>query len=249
MTWQSAAIDLILPAPCAGCGRRARVAVCRSCRAGLGSPREWAPPSSVPRLVSAAHWSGPMRSLVLAHKERGRAEARRILGRALAAAVTGLLDDVPPRTPVHLVPIPTRREARRVRGRDPSRVLARAAARELRRSGRPARVVLALRHRRRVRDQAGLSGPERAANLSGALRTRRNLPPTGSLVLVDDLCTTGATLAEANRALAAAGRPPIGAAVLAVAGVRRAGPVQTIRTRPHRPGQSGPALLPEARSR
>jgi predicted amidophosphoribosyltransferase len=106
-----------------------------------------------------------------------------------------------------------------------------------------------LRHRRQVRDQAGLTGPERAANLAGALQARRRLPTGGVLVLVDDLCTTGATLTEANRALAAAGRASIGAAVLAVAGTRGTGPVQTIRTRPHRPGQSGPALLPEARSR
>ena len=229
MTLRATAIDLVLPAPCAGCGARARVSACARCRATLGPPREWSPPRGVPRLVASAHWSGPARALVLAHKERARAGLRRPLGGALASAVRDLLDDASPPAPVLLIPVPTRREARRARGRDPLAALARAAARELRRSGRPARVVPALRHRRRVRDQAGLRGPERAANLAGALVARRRPPVAGLAVLVDDVCTTGATLSEADRALRAAGWDPLGAAVLATAGVRKLAE-RTVRT-------------------
>lgn len=217
----AAAVDLVLPAPCAGCGERARVVACVRCRAAFGPAREWAPPPGVPRLAAVAHWSGPARALVLAHKERARAGLRGTLGGALADAVRTLLDEAGPDVPVLLVPVPTRRSARRSRGRDPLAVLTRAAARDLRRSGRQAAVVPALRHRRRVRDQAGLLGPERAANLAGALAARRPPPPRGVVVLVDDVCTTGATLAEANRALRAAGWATAGAAVLATAGVRR----------------------------
>jgi predicted amidophosphoribosyltransferase len=242
MTLLAAAVDLILPAPCAGCGTHARAAACPRCRAAFGPPREWAPPSGVPRLAAAAHWSGPARALVLAHKERGRAGLRATLGAGLAEAVRALLDEAGPGVPVVLVPVPTRRSARRSRGRDPLAILTRAAARDLRRSGRPAGVVPALRHRRRVRDQAGLLGPERAANLAGALVARRSAPRRGVVVLVDDVCTTGATLTEASRALRAAGWAPVGAAVLATAGVRSA-PVRTIRTAQVRAGQSSPGLV------
>ncbi|WP_344102036.1 ComF family protein [Nocardiopsis rhodophaea] len=79
------------------------------------------------------------------------------------------------------------------------------------------RHVRALLHRRRVADQVGLDRSRRWANLHGALAVRpravRSL--TGSaVVVVDDVVTTGATLAEATRALRAAGVRVAAAAVL-----------------------------------
>ncbi|CAM3525594.1 phosphoribosyltransferase family protein [Nocardiopsis gilva] len=79
------------------------------------------------------------------------------------------------------------------------------------------RPVPALLHRRRVADQVGLDRSRRRANLEGALAVRpravRSL--TGpAVVVVDDVVTTGATLAEATRALRAAGVRVAGAAVL-----------------------------------
>lgn len=202
--------------------------MCPACLATLGPPREWAAPAGVTRLAAAAHWSGPARELVIAHKERARAGVCAVLAQALAEAVRQVAGDA---SAVLLVPVPTRRGARRDRGRDPLARLARAAAKDLRRSGRPARAVQVLRHVREVRDQAGLSGPERAANLAGALAVRGWPLPAGAVVvLVDDVCTTGATLTEASRALRAGGWAPAGAAVLATAGVRP-GPKQSA-TRP-----------------
>lgn len=217
----AAAADLVLPAECAGCGRRARAPVCVGCRASLGPPLEWAAPSGVVRLVASAHWSGAARALVIAHKERARGGLCRPLGAALAEAVLRVLDEAANDGPVVLVPVPTRRAARRERGHDPLLRLARAAARDLRRCGRPACVVPVLRHTRAVADQAGLSGPDRAANLAGAFVVR-GAPPGAAVVLVDDVCTTGATLSEASRALRAGGWELAGAAVLATAGVRPA---------------------------
>lgn len=79
-------------------------------------------------------------------------------------------------------------------------------------------VVAALRHVRRVADQAGLDARGRAANLAGALAVRREAQPRlegRPVVLVDDVLTTGATLAEAARALSSAGVSVCAGAVLA----------------------------------
>jgi predicted amidophosphoribosyltransferase len=62
---------------------------------------------------------------------------------------------------------------------------------------------------------------QRAQNLAGALGVRdaaAGLLLKRPAVLVDDVVTSGATLAEAARALRAAGGRPIGAAVLGTTG-------------------------------
>ncbi|MBR7831994.1 hypothetical protein KDL01_01910 [Actinospica durhamensis] len=101
--------------------------------------------------------------------------------------------------------------------------MARVAAHRLRESGRSAAVLPALTHRRKVADQAGLGRRARAENLAGALAVRSasaRLLGERAVVLVDDVVTSGATLAEAARALTAAGSTPVGAAVLAASRLR-----------------------------
>lgn len=98
------------------------------------------------------------------------------------------------------------------------RRIALAAARDLRREGVPVRVLSALRQRRTVADQAGLSARQRLANVSGALTVvpgAVRLLAEAPVVLVDDLMTTGASLAEAARAVRAAGGRVVGAGVVA----------------------------------
>ena len=60
---------------------------------------------------------------------------------------------------------------------------------------------------RAAADSAGLSAPERARNLSGRVRLRRDahLHPRAVTVLIDDVITTGTTAAESARVLAAHG--------------------------------------------
>ncbi len=108
--------------------------------------------------------------------------------------------------PVLLVPVPSARAAVRARGHDPARRIALAAAGELRRAGTPARVLAVLRQRRAVADQSGLNSRQRLDNLRGALTVApggARLLAEGPVVLVDDLMTTGASLAEAARAVRA----------------------------------------------
>ena len=69
---------------------------------------------------------------------------------------------------------------------------------------------------RRTADQSGLDARHRAHNLAGAFVLRSNDGlADGTVVVVDDIVTTGATIAEAVRALAAAGHRPRAAAVVA----------------------------------
>lgn len=213
------AADLLLGARCAGCGGPALL-LCRACGSairpapfavsGLSAPG--LRPADVPSVASGAHAS-TLRRVVLAWKEEGVSRLTDVLAHHLAASVVA--HAVSP-GPVLLVPVPTSRRSRRVRGSDLVDELARAAVRLLREAGVDAEVEQALRYARATRDQAGLDASARQANLAGAFRSRPDRPRgTGDVVVVDDVLTTGATAAEAVRALTAAGRRPVGVAAIA----------------------------------
>jgi predicted amidophosphoribosyltransferase len=214
--------DLVLPAPCPGCGAASAPTVCPACLAMLGPPRRVRPqrvhPPGLPRVFCLSGWESPARELVLAHKERGRTGLADPLGRALVPAAVLAAGGAGAAGPVVLVPVPSRPGVRRSRGHDPVSRTAAATAATLRADGRRAWALPLLRHARTVSDQAGLTAGQRAANLAGALVVRAGAAGTGSgapVVLVDDVLTTGATLAEAARALRAAGRTVAGAVVVA----------------------------------
>ncbi|MFI6501584.1 ComF family protein [Nonomuraea typhae] len=113
--------------------------------------------------------------------------------------------------------MPSARRAVRARGHDPVGRLAVLAVGRLRALGVRAEAVPVLAQARRVADQAGLSATERAANLGSSLRVTGRLrgAPGATVVLVDDIVTTGATLAEAARALRTAGVQVAAAATVA----------------------------------
>jgi predicted amidophosphoribosyltransferase len=163
-----------------------------------------------------AAYDGPVREAVVAHKEHGVRALAGPLGSALARSAEAAVG-IARHGPVLLVPAPSRAAALRARGDDPTRRLARAAGGRLR-----ARVDLwvapVLRMAPGTRDQAGLGAQERAANLAGAVRVAGRFTSYVrgvDVVLVDDVVTTGATLAESARALREAGALVVGAAVVA----------------------------------
>ncbi|WP_254897785.1 ComF family protein [Kitasatospora sp. NA04385] len=163
-----------------------------------------------------------MRQLLLAHKERG---ALRLAARWRRAGRRRALRHRRGRRPLLLVPVPSARAATGPAATT-RRCGWRAAARELRRGGVATLVAPVLRHSRPVADQAGLGAAERHRNLDGALAVPARLAARLAghrLVLVDDLVTTGASLAEAARALRAAGCPPRAAATVAATARRGAG--------------------------
>lgn len=213
---------LLLPVACAGCGRP-RTDLCTACGAALhGAPARLVRPSprppGLPAVYAAAPYENAVRAVLLAHKERGALGLAGVLGRALAGCVRAGAGRPGDAGPLLLVPVPSARSSTAARGHDPVRRIAAAAARDLRRAGLPAQVLPLLRQRRAVADQSGLGARQRRANLAGALELtagggrllqhelhRHGLLRHGRVILVDDLLTTGSTLAEAARAVGEAG--------------------------------------------
>jgi predicted amidophosphoribosyltransferase len=230
----AAFLDLAMPASCGACGLR----LDRTLSAGLcpvcaveraGRPRRVRPPSGAPRglppVYAVAGYAGAARAAIIAHKEEHRFDLAGPLADALCGAVSCCLVAHAGGQPALLVPVPSTRRSRRHRGYDPAGRLARGCASRLRAHGVPIRHAALLRHTRAVADQVGLDRTARAANLSGALRVPdavRNRLVGVPVVLADDVLTSGATLAEAARAVRAAGGSVLGAAVVAATRPRTA---------------------------
>jgi predicted amidophosphoribosyltransferase len=167
-----------------------------------------------------------LRELILAYKERGRRGLAAPLGDALAAAVQSGWT-APAAGPVALVPIPATPAAIRARHGDHMLALARRAALWLRRAGLPAEAVTPLRALPKP-DAAALDREARALAAREAFTVRpsraqalRAVADAGAVVLLDDVVTTGATLAAAARCLYDAGVPVAFAATLAATRLRR----------------------------
>jgi ComF family protein len=133
----------------------------------------------------------------------------RFLIREAAARAPG-----PP--PQLVVPVSLHAHRLRSRGFNPAALLARIVARELGTALDPTALV-------RVRDTRSQTNLDRAArrrNLRGAFRVRPDLRPPPLVWLVDDVVTTGSTVAEAARALRRAGTK----SVTALCAARTPGP-------------------------
>lgn len=99
-----------------------------------------------------------------------------------------------------LIPIPSSTQKIKERGFD---AMANLCANVARRSDFVTMDASNLFLRRAVVDQVGLTASQRQENLSGAFGVRRSI--NGTVVIVDDVITTGATLNSAAKALKHAG--------------------------------------------
>jgi len=193
-------VSLVFPDACAGCGQP-DAPLCDRCR-GMLLPRVTATRAGELPVRSGVVFDGVAARVLRALKEDGRTGLARALAPALAAAVAAL--DAPGAV---VVPVPSSRAALRRRGYRVAELLARRAG---------LAPVRALRSVRTVADQRGLGRAQRRENVAGSLRAVRGNVLTGrDVVIVDDVVTTGATLAEAARALRAAGARVVGAATVA----------------------------------
>ena len=202
-------LNLLLPSYCAGCETRG-APVCPTCCRTWGSPAEVAraPLATLAPAYALARYEGAAKRILIAYKERGRRDAAPFLGRALAEGLAALPGSRG--SPWCLVPAPSRRVASRVRGGPHVRRIAEESARLIGACVAPALTL------KGGRDAVGLNRSERVANLEGHLRfAAEGRPPPGtSVVVVDDVITTGATSAACVTALKNAGVPV--AAVLAL---------------------------------
>lgn len=196
-------LDLILPLECGGCGSPS-TRWCDTCAAALrvhpDEPHVVSPrvDPGVP-VFSLGRYAGPRRRGIVAVKEHGRRDLVPPLARALALGIHHLTCWGIVGLPLVVVPAPTRRASARRRGGDPVTRIADAAT-----ASRSDIVVTpVLRTVGLARDSVGLSTSAREHNIAGRVRLSR--PPTGEIVLVDDVVTTGATAREAVRALRTAG--------------------------------------------
>jgi ComF family protein len=219
----AAALAVLLPTECAACGAP-DVAVCAGCRSSLTdlAKAHTIDGGGVSLTVwSTLDYSGVVRDVIVALKERNRTDVARALAPALSAALRAACAALPPPPPdvptgaeagVELLTLPVSRASARARGYDPVRLLLRCVP-GAPIPARPLRLV------RQPRDQAGLSAGERQANLHNAMRSRVDL--TGRrFLLVDDVLTTGASLREAQRAVVGAGGAVAGAVTVAFAARR-----------------------------
>lgn len=206
MSW-SALADLILPTSCAGCGAErvtVRHGVCTACVTAVEAltPRDARPTPAPPGLPwsSALGWyAQPLSTLIVAYKDRGRHGLAAPLGALLARVVIEAAGD----QPVLLVPIPDSPKAARERHGDHMARLVKSCTRTLRDSGRDVRWAYPLIGLPK-QDSLHLDAAGRAAAAGFGTRTRR-LPADRMVVLVDDVMTTGATLAAGTDALRRAG--------------------------------------------
>ena len=214
-------LSLLLPGTCPGCGRRAEP-VCAGCAASMRPALAGRALPGITWAVAAFAYEGVARELVARVKYRNERAAVRWLGAQLARCCAG----VPvPFAAVTWIPASARR--RTARGIDHGALLARAVAIELNR--KPERLLL----RDGGEPQTGRAAEERRAGPN----LRAVGPVAGrSVLIVDDVVTTGATLASAARVLRRCGAREVIAATVARTPSPADRSAVAAYTRPHGPG-------------
>jgi ComF family protein len=230
------ALDLIFPPSCLACRRAVAEpsALCPACWSEIGfierpfcerlgvpfdqdlgsegliSLEAAANPPAFARARAVARYdSDKARQLAHRLKYSDRLELAEPLGRWMARAGADLLSqaDLLAPTPLHRLRLLARRF-------NQSAALAAVISRE---SAVPAE-MMALERVKSTAPQVGLTRAQRAANLQGAFRVRKDMAikvAGKNVVLIDDILTTGATANAATRALLRAGAERVDVLVFA----------------------------------
>ena len=135
-------------------------------------------------------------------------DSKLVLARPLGRALQACLDREPFTADV-VVPVPLHRTRERKRGFNQTALLGAKLNRRLQ--------LNLVRRRRNTDSQTGLTRSQRARNVQAAFECRR--PIEGTVLLVDDVQTTGATINQVARVLRRSGASRIEVATLARAGV------------------------------
>jgi len=196
--------DVLLAPRCAGCGEPGAW-FCIACR-DLCDPITLSGPVPV---RGAGAYAGPLRAAIHRLKYGGERGLANDLGALVALEVArdlagGVAIDA-------VVPIPLHPTRAASRGYDQAALLAAAVAS---RTGLPCRPTL--RRVRLSRPQVELDRAARAVNVRGAFVSEASSLRRLAVALVDDVATTGATIADAATAARAAGARSVRAYVVAV---------------------------------
>lgn len=189
-------LRLIIPKACPACGGQlgSQVGICRSCKQVLRPQLESRSPLCPqvrPHLLNLGHHTGKIRRIVSALKYQGARDLAEPLADLLAEAV-------PPSWQISaVVAVPLHPRRLRERGYNQSELLARAIAVRL---GVP--YLPLLRRVRYTQQQAKKQGSQRQQNVAGAFEVDIACDyPTGTVLLIDDVITTGFTLKECTEAM------------------------------------------------
>ncbi|HEX8791626.1 MAG TPA: ComF family protein [Polyangiaceae bacterium] len=207
----SVALDLVAaflaPPRCAACdGPVPRIAVfCAACASTVQRAEDTGDPDAIAAFV----YGGAIADAITRFKYGARPDLARPLSHLLWRAVAG---HAPRLSKSVVVPVPLHPSRLAERGFNQSALLARPLARRL---GAPF-LPLALARMRDTPRQASLGRQDRLGNVGGAFAARQPERMRGRpVLLVDDVRTTGATLAACARAALESGAGPVVTAVLA----------------------------------
>jgi ComF family protein len=165
------------------------------------------------RAFTLGPFDGIVRDLILRAKYNGSLEAASLLGRRLAVAYPQLTE-----TKAVVVPVPMYWRGRVRRTYNQAHVIASAMARPLKLDVEPGWLKCV----RNTPSQVGLTHGQRRANIKDSFVVPRRSRLKGqTVILVDDVMTSGATCDEATKALKRAGAKEVCVVVAARAQIRR----------------------------
>ncbi len=165
------------------------------------------------RAVSFGEYAGALRGLIHLLKYDKVMPAAPVLGDMLATAIGQLESGGEDLLPL-MVPVPLHASKRGERGFNQAELLLRAA---VKRTPQAAEIAFGLLKRERpTHSQVGLTREERVANMRGAFRVTDPQRVKGrTVIVVDDVMTTGTTVSECARVLKKAGAERVWAATVA----------------------------------